>query len=464
MKSSTLLLAVLLAGCVSTNRAPLADGGPGLHQQGGIDAAVGVAARMPVSDAILDGLIRDATGSNLDLRAAAARVAEARALRGVAASRQKPRGGATLTAAEAQRSDAVAPFDVLPPGISFGDRRGEIFDAGFDASWELDWFGGVRRDVEAAIAEVQATEEGRRDVEITVAAEVARNYVELRGTQKRIDVLDERIRTLQETLDIVQARQSAGLTNDFDVVRSRALLETTLASRPALDYSAAAAMRRLAVLTGRQPEDLVELLAPHAEIPAMRSDPDGGTSMQAVAQRPDVRRAERELTAASARIDVARADLYPRIALFGGFGRRSDAAPDLLRSAATHWSFGPAVSWPLLTGGRVRAHIAAATARRDEAGAVYRHAVLKAMEEVDDSRAALVRDRQSRDRLVAAVASGERAVDLADARYRAGLDNFLAVLDAQRALRDSEDGLVQAQTATALSSIALYKTMGGAAP
>jgi len=409
-------------------------------------------ARLPVSDAILDALVLDAISNNFDLRVAAARVREERALRGITAARGKPQAAALASAAEFQRSLAV-------PG--FGDRRQDVYDVGFDASWEIDLFGGIRRDVEAAVAQVQATDEQRRDVEITLIAEVARNYVELRGAQKRLDVLDARIQTLRETLDMVRARQQGGLTNDLDVARSEALLDDTLASRPSLEYASAAAMHRLAVLSGRQPQELAERLTTHAPIPSAQAEISAGVPLDIIERRPDIRRAERELAAATARIDVARADLYPRVALFGGFGRRSDSTSDLLRPVSGYWSIGPAIQWPLLTGGRVRAQIDAKRARRDEAEAEFRQTILRAMEEVENSVAGYSRDQNERDRLAHAVSAESRAVDLADSRYRAGLDSFLAVLDAQRTLRDGEDRLAAAETRVAVSAISLYKSLGG---
>jgi len=308
---------------------------------------------------------------------------------------------------------------------------------------------------------VQATDEQRRDVEITLIAEVARNYVELRGAQKRLDVLDARIQTFRDTLDVVRARQQAGLTNDLDVARSEALLEDTIAARPSLDFAVAAGMHRLAVLTGRQPPELIERLSKHAPIPA--AEISAAVPIEVIKQRPDVRRAERDLAAATARIAVARADLYPRVALFGGFGRRSDNTSDLSRSISNYWSFGPALRWPLLTGGRVHGQIDAATARRDQAESAFQQSILHALEDVENSLAGLSRDQNERDRLAHAVSAESRAVDLADSRYRAGLDNFLAVLDAQRTLRDGEDRLAAAETRVAVSAISLYKALGGGA-
>src|SRR5712692_7745990 len=254
-------------------------------------AVPGGGSRLPVRDPVLDALVLDAVGANFDLRIAAARVREERALRGITAARSKPQVAGAASAVEFERSIAA-------PG--FGDRRQELYDAGFDASWEIDLFGGTRHDVAAAVAQVQATDEQRRDVEITLIAEVARNYVELRGAQKRLDVLDARIQTLRETLSVVRARQQAGLTNDLDVARSEALLDDTIAARPALEYAAAASAHRLAVLTGQQPDALRDRLSDHSPIPALPLELPIGPPDALIARRPDIRRAERELAAATA--------------------------------------------------------------------------------------------------------------------------------------------------------------------
>jgi NodT family efflux transporter outer membrane factor (OMF) lipoprotein len=448
VRTSTLaLLTLFLTACLgSPYRTPPVSAPPqwwdipnGVNEQ----PVVGGRWWSAFGDAVLDDLIHDALAGNLDLRAAAARVREARAARGITAARAKP------------QLDGAA--------VAFAGHPQDLYDVGFDASWELDLFGGIRRDVEAAIAQVEAAGEARRDVEITLVAEVARDYIELRGAQRRLDVLDARIETLRATRDIVRARQQAGLTNDLDVARSQALLEDTTAARPSLEYAAVAAIHRLAVLTGRQAGALRERLAVHAPIPVLSSDVPVGSPAQLIANRPDVRRAERELAAATARIDVVRADLYPRIALFGAFGHRSDSVSDLTDSSNRYRSFGPALRWPLLTGGRVLSQIEAQRARRDQADAAFEQTILRALEDVEDSLSSYGRDQQERARLGDAVAAERLAVDLADARYRAGLDSFLAVLDAQRTLRDGEDRLVAAEARVALSAIALFKSVASPA-
>ncbi len=447
MKRAIILsVAVLFAGCLGPSYQRPQVTAPATWEQvpTGVTPAPVAGARWwsSFADEALDGLIRDALSGNYDLRVAAARVREARALRGLAASRGR------------QQMDAAAAW-------SQSRNSSDLFDAGFDASWELDLFGGVRRDVEAAMAQVEATEEARRDVELSLAAEIARNYVELRGAQRRLEVLDARIGTLGDTLAIVRARQEGGLTDDLDVARSEALLEDTMAIKPSLEYAAAAAMHRLAVLTGRTPAALREQLSSRSPIPTVPNTIAAGTPIDLIARRPDIRRAERELAAATARIDVARADLYPRVALLGTFGRRSDDASNLTLGESGYWSLGRVVRWPLLTGGRVRAQIEAQRARRDQAEAAFRQTALQAMEDVENALASYGRDQRERERLAEAVAAETRAVDLAGSRYRAGLDSFLAVLDAQRTLRDGEDRLAGAEMRVAVSAVALFKALGG---
>ena len=463
MRASLTIVAVFLTGCLGPpyRQPPVAVPQHWQETPSGVQELPVAGSRLPVSDPTLDALISDAVSNNRDLRAAAARVREARALRGITASRGKPQIAGNASAFETERSNAVPPFNSLPLNISFGDRRDQMFDVGFDASWELDLFGGIRRDIEAAVAQVQSMDEERRDVQITLIAEVARNYVELRGAQRRLDVLDARIQTFRQSLDMVRARQSAGLTNDLDVARSEALLDDTLAARPSREFASLEAMHRLGVLTGRQPEELVTQLATHSPIPAVPPAIAAAMPLDIIEHRPDIRRAERELAAATARIDVARADLYPRVSLLGTFGHRSDDTSNLLKTVGGYWSFGPALRWPLLTGGGVHGKIDAAMARRDRAEAAFQQSILRAMEDVENSLAGYGRDQQEKARLAAAVVAEERAVDLVDFRYRAGLDSFLAVLDAQRTLRDGEDRLAAAQTRVAVSAVALYKALGG---
>ncbi len=413
-------------------------------------------------DPLLDRLLVQAMAGNLDLEIAAARVREARAARGIAASRGLPQVDANAAYSRAQRSDAVPPFNSDSAGPSpFGARVQNTFQAGFDASWELDVFGGVRRDREAALAQVQAAEEGRRDVLVTVIAEVARNYVELRSAQRRLEILEATLRSQRETLDLVRARFDAGLGNDLDVTRAESLLHATESERPPLEQLARRTVHALRVLLGGDPGSLTSTLETPRSIPAAAPEVPSILPSELLSRRPDLRRAERELAAATARIGVARADLFPRFSLVGVFGRRSEDAADLGSGSSQFWAIVPGIRWPILSGGRIRANIGVQEARQEQALRQYQKAVLVAVEEVEDALSAHVRDLRRKEDLSASVAASRRALELATERYTGGVESFLSVLDAQRSTYAAEDLLVQSESNTAIDLIAVYKALGG---
>jgi NodT family efflux transporter outer membrane factor (OMF) lipoprotein len=385
-----------------------------------------------LGDAELDSLIAEALENNRDLRVATIRVRQARALRRASASRGNPQGDVGAIAAATHSRD-------------------ELFEIGFDAGWEIDLFGGIRAEVAAASAQIAAVEEARHDVAASLTAEIARNYVELRGAQRRIEVLDARVTTLTETHEIVRARHEAGLVPAGDVARVEALVAATAANRAGLEHAVNAAIHRLGVLHGSEPNALRARLQRSRALPAVTSEVPAGVPGQLLARRPDVRRAEREIAVAAARIGIARADLYPRIVLGGAIGYNDGRL----------WSIGPSLRWPLLTGGRVRARIEAEEAQRDEAFARFEQTVLRALEDVETALSAYARDDAERARVAAALAAESDAASLARERYRAGLDNFLAVLDVERSVRDYEDRLALVETRLVTSRIAIYKALGG---
>jgi len=412
-------------------------------------------------DTQLDDLVARAIDGNLDLKIAAARVREARAARGIAESAALPQADATGQYSRARRSNAVPPFTAIAGGSSpFGSRTQNVFEAGFDAGWEIDIFGGVRHDVEAATAQVQAAEEGRRDVLVTLLADVARNYAELRGAQRQLDILGATVESQRESLAIAKARFEAGLGTALDVERADGLLDTTMSRQPELERTAKHAIYRLGVLIGQEPASLAAMLEPPRPIPPQPPLPVTLPS-ELLSRRPDLRRAERDVAAATARIGVARADLFPRFSITGTFGRRSEDAGDLGSGASQFWFFGPGVRWPILSGGRIRANIRVQDARQEQAVRQYEKTMLTAVEEVEDALLSQSRETRRVDVLRASVSANRRALDLATERYTSGLENFLSVLDAQRALYAAEDGLAQSETIAMVSAIAVYKALGG---
>jgi NodT family efflux transporter outer membrane factor (OMF) lipoprotein len=413
-------------------------------------------------DPLLDDMVARAIDGNLDLKIAAARVREARAARGIAASALLPQVDVNGQYSRGERSDAVPPFKSAAGSTSpFGPRTQNVFEAGFDAGWELDVFGGVRRDVEAAVAQVQAAEESRRDVLVTLLADVARNYAELRGTQRQLEILDATVQSQRDTLDLAQARFDAGLGTALDVDRAEGLLDTTRSREPELERLARHSVYRLGVLLGTQPATLVSALETPRAIPPQAPAPPDALPSELLSRRPDLRRAEREVAVATARIGVARSDLFPRFSISGSFGRRSEDASDLGVGASQFWFFVPGVRWPILSGGRIRANIQVQDARQEQALRQYEKTVLIAVEEVESALSAHAREQRRLETLRASVAANRRAMDLATDRYTSGLENFLSVLDAQRALYAAEDGVAQSETNLMVSLIAVYKALGG---
>jgi len=431
-------------------------------QTAGIDRATLERWWTAFQDPTLDDLVARAVDGNLDLKIAAARVREARAARGIAASAALPQVDVNAQAARSERSDAVPPFNAPSGGPSpFGARTQNLFEAGFDAGWEIDVFGGVRRDVDAAVAQVQAAEEGRRDILVTLLADVARNYAELRGTQRQLEILEATVQSQQDTLDLAKARFDAGLGAALDVERAAGLLEATKSRRPDLERQVMRGIYRLDVLLGQEPGALATRLEARAPLSPQPPDLPSLVPSELLNRRPDLRRAEREVAAAVARIGVARSELFPRFSIGGTFGRRSEALSDVGSTGSQFWFLVGGVRLPILSGGRIRANIQVQDARQEQALRQYEKTVLTSVEEVENALSAHMREQRRLEALRASVAANRRALDLATERYTGGLENFLSVLDAQRAVYWTEDAQAQSETNAMVNLIAVYKALGG---
>jgi NodT family efflux transporter outer membrane factor (OMF) lipoprotein len=437
-----------------------------------------------LNDPTLTSLVERAIQTNLDVRLAAARVLEARAQRGVIAADRYPGVDVGASYSRSRRSQNVGSFGggtggssitSDPAGDDFGEAPGangsaggfgtdpeqDFFDAGFDANWEIDVFGRVARSVEAADADIQVEQENLRDVLVTLLSEVARNYVEVRGFQGRLALAEQSISSQREAVDLTRAKLEAGVTSDLDVARAEAQLATTQSQIPSLDAGMRQAIHRLSVLLGQSPATLLDELSSAAPIPVVPAEVPAGLPAELLRRRPDLRRAERELAAATARIGAATADLYPRFSLSGSFGFQSSDLDQLVDSDSRFWSIGPAVRWPVFDAGRIRANIAVQNARTEQALVQYESAVLISFEEVENALVNHAREQVRRRSLTQAVAANQRAYDLAFQLYTRGLSDFLAVLDSQRALYLSQDQLVQSDRTVAANLIALYKALGG---
>jgi NodT family efflux transporter outer membrane factor (OMF) lipoprotein len=415
------------------------------------------------SDPALDRLVDQALKANLDLRQAEARVREARALRRIAGSNYYPTVDASgqYTRSKGSKNLGSRGVSVGPGGAATLGQETDLWQAGFDASWEIDVFGGIRRGVEAAEADLAATIADRNNVIVSLLGEVGRNYMELRGFQRRIAIARENVTSQSESLDLTRAKFRAGLSNDLDVAQAEAQVATTESQIPALETSAQQVAHALAVLVGQTPESLVDELGQPAPLPAPPPGVPLGLPSELLRRRPDIMSAERQLAAATARIGVETADLFPRFTLSGSLGQQSTKFARLADGNSTFWSIGPDVSLPIFNAGRLRAAVDVEKARTDQALANYERTVLQALADVEDALVAFEKEQTRRAILVQAVQSNRRAVNLSEQLYQRGLAPFLNVLDAQRALYVVEDQLVQSDITVSSSAVALFKALGG---
>jgi multidrug efflux system outer membrane protein len=407
------------------------------------------------NDETLNGLIHDALLANHDLRIALARFTQARAARG----ESKFDLGPTITASGGYTEQLITRDEAA--AIPGGARKTKFYDAGFDAIWELDFFGQIRRNIEARTAEAQSAEAALRDAQVIVTAEVARTYFELRGQQSQLDVARRNVDNQRASLNLVNARLEAGRGTEFDTSRAQAQLSSTLATIAPLEAAVARSIHRLSVLTGREPTALTTPLSSTHPLPPLPQVIAVGNPADLLRRRPDIEASERALAADTARIGVAVADLFPHVTFTGSVGYAAGKS-DALGDAGTGTRLiAPGISWAAFDIGRVRAQIKGARARADASLAVYEQTVLRALEETED---ALVTHARSRERLEhvadSARASGV-AANLARARFDGGIVDFLEVLDAERTQLEAEDQLAQSRTETATSLIAVYKALGG---
>ncbi|HEX9788878.1 MAG TPA: efflux transporter outer membrane subunit [Candidatus Binatia bacterium] len=417
------------------------------------------------NDPVLTGLANRAAGANLDLRLAEGRIREARALRRVAESGAWPAADVRGAYSRSRTSENAFSSSSQGSGGSSstggGNRGQDLFRAGFDSSWEVDVFGGVRRSVESADATVEASIEDRRDVLVTLLGDIARNYIDLRGFQRRLAVAQNNLKAQQESLEITRVRFQAGLANYLQVSQAEAQVNTTAAEIPALEALSKQAAHRLDVLLGIQPGALSAELSTEAPIPALPPQAHVGLPSELLRRRPDIRRAERQLAAANAEIGVATADLYPRFSLSGAFGVQSISASDWFSAPSRFWSIGPTIRWPIFDAGRIRANIEVRNARQEQALTAYEKTVLTAFEDVENALVSYAKEQLRYRSLMDAVVANRRAVAMADELYKNGLIDFLNVLDSQRALYSAESDVAQSEAAMATNLVALYKALGG---
>lgn len=418
----------------------------------------------------LAALVERAVAATPKVREAAARVREARALRAVAAGGLWPKLDATASYSNSRVSEHgflegfAAGNDVdggnLPGAVVPGQSI-DLYHTGFDAQWELDLFGHVRRSVQAAGAELEAAEAGYRDALLSLAAETAREVIELRTLDARVAIANRNIAAQSDTLGVIRQRYAAGVSSHLEVARCEAQLAATEADVPALRSRRCASLRRLEVLVAADTGSLDQRLSAAHGVPAPPSFVDTGVPSQLLLRRPDVGRAERELAAATARIGVARAELLPRFSLSGNFGFQSQQTGNLLTSESRFWLAGPGMRWPIFEAGRLLANVEVQDARTEQAAARYEDAVRRALADVETALAALAGERERARALDRAAEAEKRGTELARELFAGGVVDFLQVLDAERSLYHAEDALASSRGALAEDAVALYKALAG---
>jgi len=411
-------------------------------------------------DAELDSLIARAVKANFDLRIAESRVRQARAQQGFAEADFWPTLNASGSYARQKQSENQPILGSLPKSSNIPFEN-DVYKAGFDASWEIDIFGGKRRALEAATAELTATEYSRRDVLVTLLSEVARYYLQTRGAQRQLAILQNQIKAQEESVKITRSRVKHGAAAELELQRALALLAGIESHAPAIETSIQSSIHRLGVLLAQSPDALNAELSATASIPAPPPQVPVGLPSDLLLRRPDVLRAERLLAAETARIGQVKAELFPKFSLTGSLGAISISASDFFLPTSRTWSIGPTVQWRIFDAGRVIANISAQTEAQDQALLNYQKIVLTSFEEVETALVSYAKEQEHYRLLEQEVSANQTAVELANQRYTKGWTGYLELLDAQRALYISQDEWVRSERAVTLNLVALYKALGG---
>lgn len=445
---------------------------PASQRSAATQTAAGVAEWWKtLDDPVLESLIERAMKSNLDLRRAAARIRQARAARGVAQSSLFP---TVNTGVRASRSGSGAgdqstgdtiitlpDGSVTRAGSNAQSTEHDLFRAGLDAIWELDVFGGIRRDIEAADAQTQFAVEDYRDVLVTLVSEVALNYTDLRQFQRQTDIAVQNLEAQENSADVTRRRAMGGFESKLDLANANALVASTRSQLPSLETLERQAIYNLSVLLGSEPGALVEELSHGGPLPVVPTDVPVGLPSDLLLRRPDIRRAEAAAHAATARIGVATADLFPRFTLTGSLGLQGDQVGSLGDSRNYFWSWGPSISWPLFDAGRIRSNIHVQEAAQEEALLAYRQTILTALQEVENALIAFKNEQQRRQSIIQAVEESRKSVELSLNLYKFGQIEYINVLTAQRTLFNAEDSLAQSDRTIVTNLIAIYKALGG---
>ncbi len=411
-------------------------------------------------DPVLNDLIGQALAANHDLRLAKARVREAKAMITVAESALYPSVDLYSFGGREKRIDRIVGVPGKQ-GIELIVPTVNVVTGGLAARWEIDLFGGRHLEAEAAVAQSAGTEEAHRAVQVGLLAQVATNYLELRGIQRRIDILLENIDVQRERLRAVQAFYKAGVVNDMDVARQDTLLHNTMGTLPVLTSTAKNLIHRLSVLVGEAPASLEERLTHSMPLPVILPSIPKLLPSSVLEQRPDLRLAYTEVSSAAASLGAARADLFPRLVLSASGGAGALAVGGFPGLAEGVYALGSGLTMPIFNAGRIKAHITAADARLDHVAANYEKTFLLALEDTENAYVAHTAALERRDQLVRAETAAERSHTIAQAFYQRGAADFLSVLDAQRTRLSTSDERTQAETTVRVSLVSIYRAFGG---
>jgi NodT family efflux transporter outer membrane factor (OMF) lipoprotein len=409
-------------------------------------------------DPALDRLIAEASEQNLSLKMAGARILEARAEAGVAAGNLFPQQQeATGQYTRSSMSANTYPFNFIKLPAYYYDT----WSAGFDAAWELDFWGRFRRAVESADARLDAQVESYDNVLVLLQAEVATNYIQMRSAEERLVLAQKNVDLQKETLRIITLREQQGLVTELDVQQATTNLGTTEALLPVLRNVHRRAQNRLCILTGRPPYRLAQTVPSPGTIPQPPQEVVLGIPAELLRRRPDVRQAEREAAAQSARIGIAEAEFYPHIAITGTIGVQAENASQLFESNSLASSIGPGFHWNILNYGRIKNNVNAEDARFQQAVINYRDVVLRANEEVEDGIIGYLTEQDRLRALDMSTRAAARSVDIALQQYQRGIISYQPLLDSQRALVFQQDASTESRGLVAADLVAIYKALGG---
>jgi NodT family efflux transporter outer membrane factor (OMF) lipoprotein len=409
-------------------------------------------------DPTLDQLVAEASQQNLTLKIAGCRILEARAERGIAAGNLFPQQQeGTATYSRNAMSQNAYPFNFFPlPQYDYNN-----WSAGVDAAWELDFWGRFRRAVEAADAHLDAQVEGYDNVLVLLQAEVATNYIQMRAYEERLELARKNVELQKETLRIVTLREQHGLVTDLDVEQATTNLGTTESLIPVLITGHQRAQNRLCILMGQPPRQLAQTVKSPGSIPVPPQEVIVGIPGELLCRRPDVRQAEREAAAQSARIGIAEAEFYPHIAITGTIGVQSEQFNQLFESSSLVGAIGPGIHWNILNYGRIRNNVRAQDALFQQALLNYRDAVLRANEEVENGIVAFLQEQERVKVLDKSTRAAARSVEIAMRQYEKGMIYYQPLLDSERALVQQQDALAESRGSVGTDLVAIYKALGG---